>query len=284
MKDSVEVDGRRRTYEVVGAADGKPSRSLIVVLHGSKQTGAKHRKFTGGAYDALAGSGAAVIVYPDGYRGNWNDARRASSFPARRDHIDDVGFVRTLISRVRDTHRIDPGRVYAVGYSNGGQMAMRLAHEAPELIAGVAVIAATMPAPENFLVPDAPAAPMPVLLIHGTSDPIVAYTGGEMRWWARALFKVGGRSLSTPATAAYFAGRNGITAAPVTTTLPATNGRTSVQHTAYRQPGRPAVALYTVHGGGHTVPGPATAPAVLGRTNHDVNTARLVAEEFAIGC
>jgi polyhydroxybutyrate depolymerase len=283
MNDSVEVDGRRRTYEVAGPADGKPARSLIVVLHGSKQTGAKHRKFTGGAYDALADSGAAVVVYPDGYRGNWNDARRASSFPARRDHIDDVGFVRTMIGRVTDTHGIDPDRVFAVGYSNGGQMAMRLAHEAPELIAGAAVIAATMPAPENFLFPDAPAAPMPVLLIHGTKDPIVAYTGGEMRWWAQKLFQVGGPNLSAPRTAAYFAGRNGITAPPVTTALPAANGRTSVERTAYRQDGRPPVVLYTVHGGGHTVPGPVSAPAVLGRTNHDVSTARLVAEEFAIG-
>ena len=269
MKDSVEVDGRRRTYEVVGA----PSRNLLLVFHGSKQSGAKHRKFTGGMYD----DGAAVVVYLDGYRGNWNDARRESSFPARRDHIDDVAFVRTVIEKLTATHGIDPERVFAVGYSNGGQMVMRLAHEAPELIAGAAVIAATMPAPDNFLVAEAPAVPMPVLLIHGTKDPIVPYTGGEMRWWARALFKVGGASLSMPATAAYFAGRNGITAPPVTTEVTA-----EVERTAYRRPGHPPVTLYTVRGGGHTIPGPAKAPALIGRTNHDVTTARLVEEELGI--
>jgi polyhydroxybutyrate depolymerase len=289
MRDSIDVDGTRRTYEVIGPVDGRPPRSLVIVFHGSKQTGAKHREFTGRAYDALAGSGAAMVVYPDGYRKNWNDARRESRFPARMQDIDDVGFTRALVAKLTAAHRIDPHRVFAVGYSNGGQMVIRLVHEAPDLIAGAAVIAATMPAPENFLIEDrqAPVGPaasavsMPVLLIHGTKDPIVGYDG-EMSWWVRKIFKVGGRSRSAPETAAYFAARNGITAPPVTTELPASSGATSVNRTDYRQPGRPPVVLYTVHGGGHTVPGPAKAPAVLGRTNHDINTAGLVEEFFAL--
>jgi polyhydroxybutyrate depolymerase len=282
MRDSIQVGPARRTYEIFGPADGKPDRSLIVVFHGSKQNGAKHRQFTGRAFDALADSGAAVVVYPDGHKGNWNDARRASAFPARTDNVDDVGLTRALIGKLAQTHRIDPHRVYVVGYSNGGQLVMRLAHEAPELIAGAAVIAATMPAPENFLAAGAPSAPLPVLLIHGTKDPISKYAGGEFRWWARKAFKVGGRSLSIPETAAYFAARNGITEPPTSTTLPAATSATSVERTDYRQPGHPPVLLYTVHGGGHTIPGPAKAPGVLGRTNQDVSTARLVDEFFAI--
>jgi polyhydroxybutyrate depolymerase len=308
MRDSIDVDGTRRTYEVIGPEDGRPPRSLVVVFHGSKQTGARHRAFTGRAYDALTGGGAAMVVYPDGYRKNWNDARRASRFPARRENIDDVGFTRALVAKLTAGHGIDPHRVFAVGYSNGGQMVIRLIHEAPDLMAGAAVIAATMPAPENFLLNDEPhepeephephepegaegaaapgapeerAAPMPVLLIHGTKDPIVGYDG-EMSWWVRKVFKVGGRSLSAPATAAYFAARNGITAKPVTTGLPPSSRATSVDRTDYRQPGRPPVVLYTVHGGGHTVPGPAKAPAVLGRTNHDIDAAGLVGEFFAL--
>ncbi|XVV14988.1 alpha/beta hydrolase family esterase [Actinoplanes sp. CA-131856] len=276
MRDDITVNGTRRTYEIVGPSDGRPGRSLLLVFHGSKQTGAKHREFTGRAYDALAGSGTAVVVYADGHKGNWNDARRQSSFPARVDDSDDVGLTRALIEKLADSHKIDRARVYAIGYSNGGQMAMRLVHEAPELIAGATVIAATMPVPEDFLFAGAPAVPLPVLLIHGTKDPIVNYQGGEFSWWARKLFKVAGRSLSAPATAAYFAARNGITAPPSITELPAT----SVERTEYREPGRPPVALYTVRGGGHTIPGPAKAPVVLGRTTDDVRTARLVDEFF----
>src|SRR4051812_633441 len=134
LMDSVEVDGRTRTYTVVGEA----SPNLVLIFHGSRQTGSKHRDFTGRAFDALAAAGHAQVVYLDGYSGNWNDARRESRFPARRENIDDVGFVRAVIEKLGR-----PGRVFAVGYSNGGQLAMRLVHEAPELIAGAAVIAAT---------------------------------------------------------------------------------------------------------------------------------------------
>ncbi|MFJ9161481.1 hypothetical protein ACIRPS_32320 [Streptomyces griseoviridis] len=35
-RDSVDVNGRTRTYTVAGPADGKPSRDLVLVFHGSK--------------------------------------------------------------------------------------------------------------------------------------------------------------------------------------------------------------------------------------------------------
>lgn len=284
-RDSVDVSGRSRTFTAVGAAGGAPGRALVLVFHGSRQSGDTHRSFTGNAFDELAGTGAAVVAYLDGYRGNWNDARRASWFPARKDNIDDIGFTRAVIHKLAATHRIDPRWVFAVGYSNGGQMVMRLAHEAPELISGAAVLAATMPAPENFLAGDAPPAPMPVLLVHGTKDPIVNYTGGGMKWWKRRLFKVGGRSLPVPETARYFAARNGITTEPVTTALPTRDGSadpTKVERTDYRQDGHPPVVLYSIHGGGHTIPGPAKAPAILGKTNHDLNTAETIGTFFKI--
>lgn len=282
-RHTIEAGGRPRTYTVVGPRDGADARALYLIFHGSRQTGAKHRAFTGGAFDAPAERGSAVVVYPDGHKGNWNDARRSSAFPARLENVDDVAFTRALIGELTVSHRIDPGRVFAVGYSNGGQMVMRLAHEAPELIAGAAVIAATMPAPEDFLLAGAPPVPMPVLLVHGTKDPIIRYEGGRPSWWVRTVFKVGGQSLSMPRTAAYFAARNGITAEPVSTTLPhrpGSTGRTTVERTEHRQEERPPVVLYTVHGGGHTIPGPVKGPAVIGRTNQDVSTADLVAGFF----
>jgi polyhydroxybutyrate depolymerase len=204
-------------------------------------------------FDALAENGSAAVVYLDGYRGNWNDARRQSAFPARTEKIDDVGFVRAVIKK------FNPARVYAVGYSNGGQLVMRLVHEIPELLSGATVIAATMPAPDNFAVAHDAGQPLPVLLIHGTKDPIISYAGGEMSWWARALFKVGGRARSMPATAAYFAARNGITADPAV----ARTGE--IERTDYRQDGHPPVTLITVHGGGHTVPGPPSSAGPAGR-------------------
>ncbi|MFI6423735.1 alpha/beta hydrolase family esterase [Promicromonospora sp. NPDC050880] len=283
---STDVGGRRRTFHVV---DGPyaPGRDLVLVLHGSRQSGAAHRRFTGHMFDTLARDRGAVVAYLDGYRGNWNDARAESAFPARLAGIDDVGFVRRVIADLVASHDVDPRRVHAVGYSNGGQMVLRLLHEAPGLLAGAAVVAATMPAPESFLAPSAELEPVPTptLLVHGTRDPIVPYQGGRFPAFTRRVFRVDGVSLSAPGTARYLALRNGITTDPVVTRLapPASaRDRTWIEQTDYREDGLPPVRLLTVHGGGHTVPGPGRAPFFIGRTARSISTADVLAEHLAI--
>ncbi|MEV5897159.1 alpha/beta hydrolase family esterase [Nonomuraea fuscirosea] len=281
-RGSVTVAGAARTFTLVGTAAPGDARPLILVFHGSRQTGDKHRAFTGGVFDALAARGA-LVAYLDGYRGNWNDARRESRFPARQAGIDDVGFARAVIATFAADRRADPSRVYAVGYSNGGQMVIRLAHETPGLLAGATVIAATMPAPENFLAGQAPPGPLPVLLIHGTKDPIVSYQGGTMNWALRTIFKAGGPTWSAGRTARYFAEHNGITTEPTTTRLPkkTTADPTEVERTTYEASGLPSVVLYTVHGGGHTVPGPSSsAPMIIGKTSQQLDTADLITQFF----
>lgn len=271
---------------VVGDPHSAHPRDLVLVLHGSKQTGDVHRRFTGHAFDAMADSGAAVVVYLDGHQKNWNDARKDSFFPARTDDVDDVGLVRRVVEDLQQSFGIDPNRVFVVGYSNGGQMVLRLINEVPELIAGAAVIAATMPAPENFLLPvgEAGSKPLPVLLIHGTKDPIVSYRGGSMNRFLRRVFRAGGPMWSAERTAEHLARRNGIvgdaSVAPlVRAGRPA---RTWVEQTEYSQEGAPPVRLLTIHGGGHTVPGPKKAPFVLGATEQRVSAAEAVADFFGI--
>src|SRR5690242_17256405 len=180
-RGSVTVAEATRTFTVVGTAAPGEAKPLILVFHGSGQTGDKHRAFTGGVFDALAARGA-LVAYLDGYRGNWNDARRESRFPARREGIDDVGFFHQVVERLARTHGIEPARVILAGYSNGGQMVFRLLHEVPEAVAAAAVVAATMPLPESFLLAEsAPGAhAVPITLVHGTTDPIVPFDGGRM--------------------------------------------------------------------------------------------------------
>lgn len=274
MRTTLSVAGRPRSFTVIGQADGREDRALVLVFHGSRQDGEAHRRFTGRALDQLATDGRAVVVYLDGYRGNWNDARAESSFPARTDQIDDVAFARAVIDSVSRTHRFDPHAVVGVGYSNGGQMVFRLLHEAQELLAGAVVVAATMPDRDGFLAgfSETSERPLPIALVAGTADRIVPFAGGRMAWWARAMFKVGGVALSAPATAEYFARRNGITTAPVDSPLPERDGgphSTRMRETAYRETGREPVTLYSVLRGGHTVPGTTPAPAMLGRTGTD---------------
>jgi polyhydroxybutyrate depolymerase len=281
MRSHLDLGGHRRTFTVIGSAAADPGRALLLVFHGSKQTGDAHRAFTGGQFDALPGT---VVAYLDGYRGNWNDARRESAFPARTAQIDDVAFARAVVAELAASHGIDPQRVYGVGYSNGGQMVMRLLHEPESPLAGGAIVAATLPAPESFLLDGAAAAarPGPVVLVHGTRDPISPIGGGAFSWWAKRLFKVGGRMLSLGDTAAHFARRNGITTPPEQQTAVEGGNGTRWMRADYRGAGRPPVVAVTVERGGHTVPGPTAAPRVLGRTATAFTTAELVAEAFGL--
>ena len=273
MEQTLRVGDRLRTFTVLGDPGGGAGRPLLLVLHGSKQDGAKHRRFTGGMYDALAEGGRAVVAYLDGYRGNWNDAREQSFFPARAEEVDDVAFVRAVVDDVVRRWGADPERVVVVGYSNGGQMVFRLLHECPGLFSGAAVVAATMPDPESFRssVPRPDAINVPVVLANGTRDRIAAYGGGSMNQLLQHLFKVGGSGLSAPSTARYLAERNGITTTPDVLRI------RDVERTEYAAPGRAPVTLLTLHGAGHTVPGPRSAPFVLGRTSHEVSMADEVA-------
>jgi polyhydroxybutyrate depolymerase len=66
MQMTIDVGGRRRTLTVVGAPASDRARDLVLLLHGSKQDGAAYRRATGGAFDALADDGGAVVAYLDG--------------------------------------------------------------------------------------------------------------------------------------------------------------------------------------------------------------------------
>lgn len=273
---TIDIAGRTRTYTLITPGDGRFDRVLLA-FHGSKQDSGAFRAFTGNAFDDL--DGTTAVAYLDGFKGNWNDARKASRFPARVEGIDDVAFAEAVVSKVA------VGRpTYAVGYSNGGGMVIRLLHERPDLVEGAVIIAAQQPAPDNFLIPGLPVVPKPLVIFHGTKDRIVGYDGGQMAAWARLAFKAGGMMLSAPATAAYFAERNGISAPPGTVDIPARGGhpgKTSMTRTDFRQVGHEPVTLYTVHGGGHTVPGPTPSPRLMGRTGVDVYAARAVADLMA---
>lgn len=252
-----------RTY-TLAEPDGDPAR-LLLVFHGSGQNAAAFRKVTGNAFDTLPGT---TVAYLDGYRRKWNDARRDVRSATRRAGTDDVAFAAAVAER----HAA--GRsVHGAGYSNGGGMIIRLLHQRPGLLTGATIIAAGQPAPDDFLLPGLPYSPTPLLLFHGTGDAIVPYEGGPYPRWAQVLFGVRGSSLSAPDTAAYFAGRNGITTAPVSMPVPPRDGkpgRTTMSRTDHRQDGRAPVTLYTVHDGGHTVPGPHAAGFPMGSTGHDV--------------
>ncbi|NYE95128.1 polyhydroxybutyrate depolymerase [Psychromicrobium silvestre] len=276
---SLTVDGHERTFTSVAPADLPAGSALLVLFHGSYQSGEVLRKFAAGTFDELAAREKLVVVYPDAYKKLWNDARIESNYPARLEGYDDVAFFRALVDHFARTSGIDKSRVYAAGYSNGAQFVNRLIHEANDALAGAALIAATQPVPENFPA-GLPSAELPVVLIHGTGDRLVPYQGGMASFWG---FRPRGLGLSHLETAEYLAARNGISTAPTEKKLPASRPeKTSVTVRDWNSQGKSPVRSYTIEGGGHVIPNPVkSAAGIYGRTNKDLDSARAIWDFFS---
>ncbi|MGW1878341.1 alpha/beta hydrolase family esterase [Streptomyces sp. NPDC001975] len=273
--DTITVDDRTRAYRAFVPADLPSGSPLLFVLHGSQQDGKTMRTVTGYGFDRLAERHGFAVVYPDGYKRGWNDGRTAAVTPARKEDVDDEGLIAAIVERFRQRHGIDPARVFVAGFSNGGQMAFRLAARTPDRIAAIAVIGAGLPTPDQWAVAE-PKHPLPVLLIASTSDPIMPYEGGEASIFG---FQKRGTVLSAEATARAFAEVNGITRPPISwpPTTPPLEGDggadgPSVIETRYAQPGKAPVVAFTVSGGGHTIPNPDYRfPRLMGRTDRTLD-------------
>jgi polyhydroxybutyrate depolymerase len=178
------------------------------VLHGSLMDAKLMREWTGYEFDQLADQHGSVVVYPDGYKHNWNDCHSKATFPAHTENIDDMGFVKGLIAREVAQRQIDEKHVYVLGYSNGGEMALRLALQTPEQVAGIAIAGASLPVPEDSSCPEQGS--VPLLVVDGEKDPFNPIDGGRV-----TLFGFGyrGRALSAFDTAQMFAKRLGVTSA-----------------------------------------------------------------------
>jgi len=219
---------------------------LVVVLHGRHMTGAQMQALT--RFDALAGAEGVIVAYPDGVDGMWNSAAGIPYFePSERD---DVGRLRELVALIGDVHPVDPERVYAVGFSNGGYMAQRLACDAPQTFAAFAVVGAGGLAGLDEVC--APEGVAPMLLIHGLDDAIVPWDGIRVSvddevftlYW------------SVSQTVAFWAGYNGCENVELTEMeKQVPNDPTRVFRMRYTCPTGTDVQLYGVVGGGHNWPG-----------------------------
>lgn len=276
---ALPVDGLERRYEFYLPAELEPEPPLLFVIHGSGIDPAATRQWCAGMFRALADREGLVLVYPFGFELEWNGCRNPGVTEADRRDLDDVGFIAGLIERFAASHAIDTDRIYAVGFSNGGQMVYRLASDAPERFAALAVLIAQVPAPENSDCPS-PAGRVPILIMNGTADPIIPWEGGTASLFG---FSARGRVLSTDESVAHWREVNGIANdAPERVDLPDRDpdDGSTVERATWRNPATgDEVVLVTVRGGGHAIPGgiePGLRPIsgrVLGYVNRDINTA-----------
>jgi polyhydroxybutyrate depolymerase len=277
---ALQHGGRTRTW--IGYLPAKPAThpTLVIALHASMGTGERVRVAYGYDFDLLADQHGFMVVYPQGYEGNWNDCKVKGPYPAKRENIDDVGFLHALVDRLVKDHDVDRSRVYVTGVSNGGSMTLCLALQTPDFARAYAAVVAGVPAPGNMAVTPKNQ-PVSMLIMNGTDDPINPWQGGDVVLWP--VLPNRGPVLSAQASIDYFRKLAGLESAPQVTRFPDRDpgDGSTVERSLWSAPGKRSVALYAIRGGGHNVPHPAMHGwRLLGKSNRDIHAAIEIFEFF----
>ena len=240
----LDIGGVVRTAWVYGPGDLSPGERLPLVLafHGSSWNAQVMRRTTG--FDALADAEGFFVVYPEGSGPgdvhSWN-ALSCCSF-ALEAGVDDLEFVRRLLDELEVRYPVDPKRIYATGFSNGGMMTHLLGTELTERFAAIAVVAGGMFGTEPM-----PSVSLPVLIIHGTGDIILPYDGG---WGAlRTLSGKLNPILPVTETVTFWLETNGCNTEPERAAF-----RNVIVRTYSGCPSGADVVLYTLLDGDHSWP------------------------------
>jgi len=251
---SFDHDSVSRTYIVHLPPSYSDSNfyPLVINMHGYTSNATDQQFYS--EMDPVADTANFIVVYPNGV-GNptsWNSGQTWSYNPG----IDDVSFISALIDTMSANYSIDSSMVYACGMSNGGYMSFRLACELEDKIAAIASVTGVMS--DSVYTSCQTDRPVPILHMHGTADPTVAYLGTPgntavetgIDWWAQ---------------------NNNCPTSPTITNIPDINmGDGSTVDKYYYGPCdcETEVILYKINGGEHTWPG---VSLIIGITNQDID-------------
>ncbi len=231
-------NGLTRSYLAVQASNpSKQALPVVVVLHGSNVSPELEEQRTD--FYPLGVGGRAVLVYPTGYAKSWNAGQHCCGL-AEATGVDDVAFVRAVVGDAMRHYRIDPRRIYLVGYSNGGKMALRIACSGPTPFAAVATYGAVP------LTACASGTPLPVMLAASIGDTEIPYS-------VPGTVAVNGAQLpSVTQAVSTLLVRNGCSSTHHL--VVEGNGTVSVRTWSSCRSGKP-VQLVTYPGGSHSWPG-----------------------------
>lgn len=259
----IQHNGMSRNGRLYVPANYSPSNPtpLVFNLHGYTSN-AQQQEFYAGM-NAVADTAGFIIFYGNGINNAWN-----SGFTSPYNGgVDDVGFLSKAIDTLSTLYNIDLTRVYSCGMSNGGFMSFRLACDLEDRIAAVASVTGTMTSLQfnNCTASRA----VPVMQVHGTLDPTVAYGGNNL-------------SLSVDSVLNYWRLQNAC-GNVLLDTLPdinTTDGSTvTTQFWGGCQDGT-EVLHYKVANGGHTWPGASINLGTAGNTNRDFNASVAIWQFF----
>jgi polyhydroxybutyrate depolymerase len=228
----------------------------------------RRRRYGGGGYPGggggYPGGGGG---YPGG--GGQQTPSRQPSEEKRPAPVDDIGFFSHMLDRLGSKFSVDTSRIYATGLSEGGFMSLRLGCDLGDRIAAIVTVGAAMPKTMICL----PSRPVPVVMINGTSDPVVPYRGGTEHNLSLAV-------LSVEDSAKAWAKIDRCAEKPERSKLPprAKGGMETKIDTYTGCQQNAQVVLYSVKGAGNTWPGGEQYEAenTIGKTSQDINANEVI--------
>jgi polyhydroxybutyrate depolymerase len=269
---NLTIDGNARSFIVYlpTGYNNAGKMPLIFVIHGG--SGTPEGMINIANFKPIADRDKVVLVYPAGIQKNWNDGRPTTP---NQLGINDVSFFNQMCDYMITNHSVDGTKIYATGISNGGFMSSRLGCELSNRIAAIAVDAATIEA--TTISPScSPGRPVPSIYIHGTTDPLVPFTGGQMTAGGTA----GGTILSHFQAIDKWVVINGCNPTPIVTDLPdiANDGTTIKQRVYSGGANGSEVVSYVVLNGGHTWPQGLQylSESIIGKTSQDINACEVI--------
>lgn len=268
---SFSHEGIERTYllYVPEAYDGSEPWPLVMNFHGYAIDGFTQMVWSG--MNPVADTAGFLVVYPDGRpvvsttpnippEGlGWNVSVPEDTVFVSVESVDEVKYTNALIDHIASRYTVDPARIYATGWSNGGMMSTVLACELSDRIAAIAPVGATGAIDR----PCDPERVMPILYTHGTDDQIFSYTEGSSDFL-----------LGVPDYLNFWANLKNCSAVPDTTMIPDTVSSDSTFVEAIAWSGCTSELIHhRVVGGGHNWSGGSPAqPGFLGFVNRDINS------------
>jgi phospholipase/carboxylesterase len=136
--------------------------------------------------EAIVISPRGVVAAGEGY--GWVDRQAGDA-----SYLAGVAALQAFVRHLPEVYPVNPARLVLVGFSQGGAMSLSLALAAPELVAGVAVLAGYLPARACAQITPASLAGRPIFIGHGTQDTTVPLADAGLM---REALEAGGADVS----------------------------------------------------------------------------------------
>ena len=202
-----EWQGKQREY-LVRTPENYESLPVMFFLHGLGDNITRcDQEFN---FTQVAADFGWMVVIPqalnEGYGTMWNAGLTAST-------TNDSGFLMALLDSLATEYPVNQDSIFFTGFSMGGFMSHRMAIEHGDRINAAAPVSGLI---TTYMANHTAVAPVRMLDIHGTSDPVVGYDGGSEYFG----YQLG---LSVDAIIDYWKNANGCASEPVVDTLPDTH-------------------------------------------------------------